>query len=131
MKFLLDTNILIDFFHNEGKSVKLLTSLEDQQLFVSVITVLEITIGAHKTKTPERYIDQFNDFLDNFGVASLPLDDIIAAATGKLIADVERKGNSITGFDAIIAATAQYWQCTLVTGNRAFGHIADLKIKTV
>lgn len=86
MTALLDTNILIDFFHNTPRAVALLRSLTGSQFHISVLTVMEIIHGAHKTKTPDRYINEFKTFLADFSVDVWLVDEVVAVRCGELLA---------------------------------------------
>lgn len=130
MKFLLDTNVIIDFFHGQPKTVKLFSSLDNKKLAISTITVVEIVYGACRTSTADYYINQFKSFVTDFSVETLSIDESVASLCGKLLADMERRGMSMTGFDSLIASTAVVYGCTLVSDDKAFGKIKGLDIRT-
>jgi len=128
MIVLLDTNILIDFFHDNPRAVALMKSLEGKQLRVSALTVMEITHGAHKTKMPERYINEFKNFLADFSVDVWPIDEAVAARCGELFAVMEEHGVRLGVVDALLAATALVNKCPIVSGDAAFRKIPGLDV---
>ena len=101
MTVLLDTNILIDFFHDRPRSVALLKSLAESQFRISVLTLMEIVHGAYKTKTPDRYISEFKDFLTDFRVEIWLVDEEVSMRCGELMAVMENRGKSLGVVDAL------------------------------
>lgn len=128
MTVLLDTNILIDFFHNVPRAVALMKSLEGNQFRISVLTLMEIVHGAYKTKKPERYINEFKDFLADFSVGIWQVDEEVSARCGELMAVMERRGVRLGVVDALLAATALFHACSIASGDRAFRKIPGVKV---
>ncbi len=128
MTVLLDTNILIDFFHDRPRSVALLKSLAESQFRISVLTLMEIVHGAYKTKTPDRYISEFKDFLTDFRVEIWLVDEEVSMRCGELMAVMENRGKSLGVVDALLAATALFHKCPIVSGDAAFGKIPGLDV---
>src|SRR3989344_8870292 len=126
MIVLLDTNILIDFFHDNPRAVALMKSLEGKQIRVSALTVMEIIHGAHKTKIPERYINEFKNFLADFSVDVWPVDEAVSTRCGELLASMESRGIPLGVVDALLAATALLNKCPIVSGAAAFRKIPGL-----
>src|SRR3989344_2611708 len=107
MKYLLDTDVIIDYFK---KDPSILESLIDQTLLISIITSIEIKYGLRKTFHPEKRKTQFADFLN-------------------LKTDLENKKESLADFDLFIASTALVNDLTLVTRNiKHFIRIKNLKV---
>lgn len=128
MIVLLDTNILIDFFHDNPRAVVLMKSLEGKQIRVSALTVMEIIHGAHKTKMPERYINEFKNFLADFSVDVWPIDEMVGARCGELLSIMEARGKHLGVVDALLAATALIHTCPIASGDRAFRKIPGLDV---
>lgn len=129
MTILLDTNILIDFFHDTPRAVALIKSFTGSQFRVSVLTLMEIVHGAHKTKRPERYINEFNNFLADFSVDVWPIDEMIGVRCGELLAVMEARGIHLGAVDALLAATALFHACPIVSGDAAFRRIPGLEVR--
>ena len=128
MTVLLDTNILIDFFHDRPRSVALLKSLAESQFRISVLTLMEIMHGAYKTKTPDRYISEFKNFLTDFGVEIWLVDEEVSLRCGELMAALESRGIRLGVVDALLAATALVHTCQIASGDRAFQKIPGLEV---
>lgn len=128
MTVLLDTNILIDFFHDTPRAVALIKSLTGSQFRVSVLTLMEIVHGAHKTKTPERYISEFENFLADFSVDVLSVDEAVSTRCGELLAVMESRGIRLGVVDALLAATALVHACPIASGDRAFRKISGVEV---
>lgn len=128
MRVLLDTNILIDFFHDRPRSVALLKSLAESQFRISVLTLMEIVHGAYKTRTPDRYISEFKDFLTDFRVEIWLVDEEVSMRCGELMAAMENRGIRLGVVDAILAATALVHACPIASGDRAFQKIPGLEV---
>ena len=128
MKYLLDTDVIIDYFK---KDPSILESLIDQTLLISIITSIEIKYGLRKTFHPEKRKTQFADFLNIFSVTILPIDSLIADQFVNLKTDLENKKESLADFDLFIASTALVNDLTLVTRNiKHFIRIKNLKVYT-
>lgn len=128
MTVLLDTNILIDFFHDIPRAVALIGSLAGSQFRISALTLMEIVHGAHKTKTPKRYISEFKNFLADFSVDVLPVDEAVATRCGELLAIMEDQGIRMGVIDALLAATALLYKCSIASGDVAFRKIQGLDL---
>lgn len=128
MIVLLDTNILIDFFHDNPRAVTILKSLAGSQFRVSALTLMEIIHGAYKTKNPDRYINEFNNFLVDFSMEVWSIDEAVAVRCGELLAVMERRGVRLGVVDALLAATALVNKCSIVSGDAAFGKIPGLDV---
>ena len=131
MMVLLDTNILIDFFHAKPRAVTIIKSLAGSQFRVSALTIMEIVHGAQNTKTPERYISEFKNFLADFYVDVWLIDEAVAIRCGELLAVMEGRGTRMGVVDALLAATALYHKCPIVSGDAVFGKIPGLDVYDV
>lgn len=129
MSYLLDTNILIDFFHGEKDAVDKLQSIEKEKLSVSVITSAEIYHGAHRTSLPQKHINDFESFLREFSISVITINQAIAKQYGTLLASLEVKGGKLSGFDVLIAATALEYNLVLISRDNALKRVEQLKIE--
>ncbi|WP_446009114.1 PIN domain-containing protein [Candidatus Electrothrix sp.] len=120
-KYLVDTDILIDFFRGNEQAKAFIRSNFDS-IILSSITVAELYAGVREGD--ER--TNLNEFIELVPVVSVT--DEIAVQGGLLKKDYARSHG--TGLaDAIIAATAQTCDAILCTLNRKhFPMIQDLKI---
>jgi len=123
MSFLLDTNVVSESTKprpNVGV-VAWLTGVDEESVFLSVITLTELRYGVERL-APGRRRQRLDRWLQEelplrFEGRILPIDALVADACGKLVAQTESVGRPIEARDAFIAATAQVHQLTLVTRN--------------
>jgi toxin FitB len=123
MSFLLDTNVLSEPMKERPNSRVLawLAQVNEDQVFVSVVTITELRYGVERLATGKRRerLDNWlrKDLISRFGGRILPVDLGIAEACGGLMARSELMGRPIEARDAFIAATAEVHGLTLVTRN--------------
>jgi len=131
VKYLFDTDTVSALLKPNPPEglVERITAVSVSDQFLSTITILEITYGAYKSDTPEKYIT----FLEKNilpRVRILPFDDTAARIAGSIRAEREKKGNPISPLDLQIAATARANGCVLITGNtRHFKDIPGLEVE--
>jgi predicted nucleic acid-binding protein len=108
-RLLIDTDVLIDYLRGKAEAVAYLENLTES-LLVSVITVAELYAGvregAERTK--------LDGFIRAFEI--VPVDREIAIRGGLYRRDY-MKSHNVGLADALIAATAEMRQATLVTLN--------------
>ena len=123
MSFLLDTNVLSEPMKERPNSRVLawLAQVNEDQVFVSVVTVTELRYGVERLAVGKRRdrLDSWlrKDLISRFEGRILPVDVPIADACGGLMARSESMGRPIEARDAFIAATAEVHGLTLVTRN--------------
>ncbi len=128
MSFLVDTNVVSEWVKprpNPGV-VAWLAGTDEDQVFLSVVTLAELRHGVERIATGRRQ-KQLRAWLENdlptrFEGRVLSIDAAIADACGKLVAKSEAAGRPVEAMDALLAATAQVYQLTLVTRNTAHFH---------
>ncbi len=109
-KLLLDTDVLIDYLRGRAEAVSYLESL-DMPLLVSTITVAELYSGVREGQERQ----QLELFLHVFNFVPLEID---TAIKGGLYRRDYGKSHNVGLADALIAATAELQQATLVTLNK-------------
>ena len=118
-RLLLDTDILIDYLRGVPEAVTFLDNLENP-LLISAIAVAELYAGIR----PGKEIQLLQQFLTAFEI--IPVDQDIARQGGLYRGNFGPSHN--TGLaDALIAATAELTQTTLVTLN--IKHFPMLKVR--
>lgn len=123
MKYLLDTCLISEAFKNKPNQHVLdwLGSRDEQNLYLSVLTLGEIEKGINKNKDPVRqkklrhWLEQ--DLQERFRHRILPVDLKVALKWGAIQAKAEQAGASIPAIDGLIAATGLVYGCTVVTRN--------------
>lgn len=123
MTFLLDTNVISELVspRRNPDVVSWLASLDNHQLFVSVITIGELRYGIQRL-APSKRRQQLTDWLENevlgvVGANLLPVDLATINYWATLSADLEAAGRRIPFSDSLIAATAGVHRLTLATRN--------------
>jgi len=123
MKYLVDTNILIDALKKQPHALETLKELSKYyRPAISYISLTEIRAGIQKK---EEALTLF--FLNSF--EKIPVSEKIALLAGELIFSYARKGKTLHFQDALIATTCITHKYTLATGNiKDFEFIKELKI---
>jgi tRNA(fMet)-specific endonuclease VapC len=129
MKYILDTNVCINFLRGKSKSIaeKIVKVAADNRVIPSVVRA-ELFHGAYKSAKPEENIKKVREFLKIH--PSLSFDDSASEIFGRIRANLERRGLIIGPYDLQIAAISIANNCTLVTNNtKEFSRIEELKIE--
>jgi predicted nucleic acid-binding protein len=125
MKYLLDTNILVNLLRGQ--------STPDLKYFksgcaISIITFAELLYGALKSQKPSVNSQLIHSLIDDLNLMLLDLDTTVITQYAPLRVTLEQKGFRLEDFDLLIAATALSHNLTLVTANtKHFLHIPKLK----
>lgn len=123
MSFLLDTNVVSEWTkpHPNAGLTEWLSHVDEEEVFLSVITFAELRFGIERLATGSR-----RKGLDEWLRTELPLrfeqrillvDGAIADEWGRLLARGAARGRPIGAMDALVASTAQVHSLTLVTRN--------------
>lgn len=109
--------------------IKKLASVSPEKQFTTTITVGELVYGAYKSNRTEYFLEKL-DRLVFSNIQALPFDECSAKVYGKLRAQLEGKGVSISEPDLRIASIAMSNNLIIVTGNvRHFSRISELSIE--
>lgn len=134
MNYLLDTDTCIYLMTDREpqRRERILARLQavkpNESVYLSSITIMELSYGAHKGRWSKANTELLERFLLDFSVASF---DVAAARIGGgLRAALEKKGKPIGPLDTLIAAHAICLDATLVTNNiREFSRVPGLHVK--
>ena len=125
MKYLLDTCVISELVAKQPnpRVLEWIDSVDPDGIYLSVITIGEITKGIEKLPNSKRK-QELSDWLENellirFQENLIQLDVNILIQWGKLNARMETRGQSMPAIDSLIAATAQEHNFILVTRNEA------------
>lgn len=123
MKYLLDTCLLSEAFKKKPSQQVMdwLGNVDEQRLYLSVLTLGEIEKGINKNKDPVRrkklrHWLEF-DLKDRFRHRILPLDLRVALKWGAIQGEAEKAGAPMPAIDGLIAVTGLVHGCTVVTRN--------------
>ncbi len=125
MNYLLDTCVISELVSKQPNQIVVawVDSLESEQVYLSAITIGEITKGIEKLPESERKRDLKvwlnHELLPRFQGKILPLGTDVFIQWGRLLAQLEADGNPMPAIDSLIAATALTYGIALVTRNVA------------
>lgn len=129
MRYLLDTCVISELVSTtpNPKVVQWIDSIDEEKLFLSVITIGEIKKGIEKLPSSKRKnaLKKWlkDDLLVRFNGRLLPIDTKVVLVWGRLIASLEKQGCPMPAIDSLIAATALASELNLVTRNDSdFSH---------
>jgi len=134
MNYILDTNVVSELGKQnpDHHVVQWVGSIDPASVFLSVITVGELTKGIEKLPDSRRksclasWLEE--DLLVRFGERILPLDTSVLLTWGRLTADLEREGRPMPAIDSLLAATAAQTGYTLVTRNTGDFESAEISV---
>ncbi len=123
MKYLIDTCVIVEVIKPKP-SVKVLRWLEKQeesQLYISVLTLGEISKGIEKLKDKKRkkelHLWLTDDLIERFSGRILPINEQVAMTWGQIQSRAELRGKPMPAIDGLIAATALVFNMIVVTRN--------------
>ena len=123
MNYLLDTCVISELLkpRPSQKVVTWIDSIEEEKLYISVITIGEFEKGISKLPTSskkDRISDWLNeDLLIRFKGRILDLDVNTLIKWGQIVANLENQCRKIPAVDSLIAATVLQHDLCLVTRN--------------
>jgi tRNA(fMet)-specific endonuclease VapC len=129
MGYLVDTDVIINYFHNQKDASFLFEKIKNKPINISVVTLIEIEYGITKSSNPEKRRKEFQAFIDYFSIKIIPIDSKIGIEFIKIKTELEKKKAPLADFDLLIAATAKTNNLMLVTKNQKhFKRVKDLMI---
>lgn len=129
MKFLLDTNVCVDYLNGRHPAVtRAIQRAAPDDLCISSVAVAELRYGAEKSARRQRNHARVDVFLSE--IACVDFDSKAASFYGRVRNALERRGRLIGPYDLQIAAHALALGFVLVTDNtREFRRVKGLKIQ--
>lgn len=125
-RYMLDTNAIGGIVTKRSRSVlERISRLQPSDMCVSVISFGEIRYGLAKRPEATRLAEVTADFFAEIDV--LPWKEEDASAYGRLRTKMEQGEKSLGPLDMLIAAHALSAGATLVTSDRAFRFVPDLR----
>lgn len=127
MRYLLDTNALVQVLRGPGSSVESrLRTLEPDDVGVSAVVMHELYYGAFRSERPESNLA----VVEEIGLTVVELAREDAREAGRLRATLAAAGLPIGPFDVLIAGQAVARGLTLVTRNtREFARVDGLAVQ--
>ncbi len=125
-KFLLDTNILIALFKHEKAIIEKLSE-QNNICYTSFITIGELYYGAFNSFKIEENLLELSKLRQVIPI--LKSSDTTSMLYGKIKTGLKKKGKPIPENDIWIAALAKEHDLILVTRDKHFEEIEDLKVE--
>jgi tRNA(fMet)-specific endonuclease VapC len=129
MRYLLDTNVWVDYLNGRHPSVsERLRECSPEDLCLSSVVVAELRYGAEKSLHSKRNHKRLDVLVSEIPCAEFGADE--ARAFGRVRTALEAKGTPIGPYDMMIAAHALSSSCVLVTDNvEEFHRVAGLEVE--
>jgi tRNA(fMet)-specific endonuclease VapC len=125
--YLLDTDTIIFALKGDTAVQKNLRNHARDPMKMSVVTLMELYYGAHKSRTLVSNLGKVKALEEAF--ETIPVGQEMAEVFGVLKAGLEKGGSPVDDFDLIIASCALSHNLILVTNNvRHFQRIEGLKL---
>jgi len=127
MTYVVDTDWVIHTLAGQARAATTLRRLVTQRIAVSIITLGEVYEVAFTSSNPQAYLSGFRQMLASY--RALPVTEPISERFAEVRSYLRRRGELISDFDILIAATALDHDLTLLTFNlRHFERVPDLRI---
>ncbi len=121
--YLLDTDVLIAFLQGKNPEIKAnIKKFLDQDIpvYMSLISLGELCLGAFKSENPPKNLFLVNMLKNEVDLLDLTEDTVMLY--GEIEAVLEKAGQVIGDFDMLIACTAIARKLTLISGNERERH---------
>jgi tRNA(fMet)-specific endonuclease VapC len=128
MGLMLDTNVFI-FSERSGYPIDFKRWEEYGNVYISSVTVSELLVGVHYAKNDAKKARR-SAFVESIlgKIPVLGFDREVARVHAGLFASLSQKGQMIGAHDLIIAATALFHSCAVLTDNtKEFERVAGLQ----
>jgi predicted nucleic acid-binding protein len=129
MRFLLDTCVISELVSSQPNPdvLQWVDSVDEERLYLSVITIGEIKKGIEKLASSKRKSELAawleEDLFIRFQDRILAIDTAVMLVWGELVTGLEKKGKPMPAIDSLVAAVALCGELTLVTRNEGdFAH---------
>ena len=129
MKYLIDTDRVVDYLVGNADVRSLLASLQGEGIGISVVTFTEIYEGIYASRSPKDAERGFRELLRSTSV--LPFTRTVAKRTAQIRRELRSRKRPLThrALDLVIAGTALTYSLTVVTGNKKdYDDIPDLNL---
>lgn len=124
-RYLVDTNILVDFFKGDQR---IHSNLSRDDVFIPSVAIGELYFGAYAskiTKNREGRLRDISYLTSQYSI--LEVSKSTSEYYGKIKSDLKSIGKPIPENDIWIAALAKEHELTLVTKDQHFNHIGGLE----
>jgi tRNA(fMet)-specific endonuclease VapC len=127
VRYLVDSDYLVDALAGIPTAVALLEQLADDGIGIGIVSYGEVFEGAFSDPDPQPRLARIRAFLARF--ALIDLSDPVMEHFARVRTDLRRQGMLIPDLDLLIATTALHRNLALVTRNaRHFARIPGLTL---
>lgn len=131
MKYLIDTDWVVDHLRQEEEITRKLEELAPQGLALSIVSLAELYEGVYYSRNPAQSEEGLRRFLDP-ALTLLGIDEETCQIFGRERGRLRRQGRSIGDIDLFIAATGLRHNLVVLTNNRRhFDVVEGLEIISV
>lgn len=120
--YLLDSSAIIDIINTTGRGTKIVNEITDKKIFTTCFSVYEVIIGL-KQKEVEKIKNLFED------IEILNFDYVQAKESAYIYKKLVEKGSIVDDTDIFIASISILNGLTLITTDKDFLRIPNIKIK--
>ncbi len=124
--YLLDTNIIVPFLNGDQEIIKNFKKLAVVQ--IPFVVLGELYFGAYKSSNTEQNVSTIKEFVSTHCEIFYPRGDTLEVY-GRIKQILSKKGKPIPENDIWIAALAVEYDTTLVTRDKHFNNISDIKLE--
>jgi len=124
MKYLIDTDWVINHLKGESRVVAKLEELVPEGVAISVISLAELYEGVYYFKDPVKGQQFLEEFLAP-DLKVLNVDQEVCKIFGKERGRLRQQKKMISDFDLLIASTCLYHNLTLLTNNRRYYEMTE------
>jgi tRNA(fMet)-specific endonuclease VapC len=137
LKYLLDTNIISEFVSKKPsqKVLDYVNSLDENDIYLSVITIGEIRFGIEKLDkdNQKKRIRMLSDWLENdliqrFNGRILDVDLQVMLKWGEVNAQLQKLGKTMPIMDSLIASSCLAKELILITRNEKDFYSFDIEM---
>lgn len=125
--YMLDTNMVSHLIKKHAAVMPRLEAIPMSSICVSAITEGELLFGLAKRPGSTQLRRIVHEFLLRATV--LPWDSLVAEEYGSLRAELEYQGQTLAPMDLMIGAHARCVDAVLVTNDRVFTQVPNLKLE--
>jgi len=122
--FLVDTNIIIDFFSNDPE---LKEKLSFSKIMVPSVVIGELYFGSYASPSEKSKIKEIEEFIKECEIVHV--DGETAKYYGKVKSQLKKSGTLIPENDVWIAALSQQHNAIVATRDKHFDKPANIKVE--
>jgi len=126
----LDTDILVGLLRGDGRAIGVIEELQRrvEPLKTTIITAYELLKGAASSSKPRENMRLVKEMLSNINILTLSYGACEEAS--RIYVKLRRRGITIGEFDLLIAAIAIHNDELLISRDKHFKLIEELKLET-